>query len=359
MKKLQQHIIYLLAIAVFSTIHIGAMAGSNDLYQIIIKVPAPAQAFVGDTFTVAAETNTGPSVRITIDAIDNGCSITSGGFGQASILLTSGTTPCKIIYENKGYPTRYNVTVAIRLFQHIDVNHKPPLTAAKDDVFTVKSSATSGLAVTLTSNEGCVVKSDISVLMGESNCIITLNQAGDDNYYPADPIQFFILFNTWDVPVSTLPTAWLCIEPDQAFSAKVRVSGGRNEGHRRTNTFYLEADVEQETCFDIGTINVNPVFSVTIAFDEYLPFAEKRHNNDDDDDDDDNDEIELLERTLSGKGYLDITGKTITKNTAIIRTRGNTPRRVHNEGDGFDYEIIQQENTKSILAIRVKGRDVE
>lgn len=69
---------------------------------ISVTTAAPSSATYGSGFTVAANSDSGLPVAITVSG---GCSLTSGGSGSAAITMTSGTTACAVNFDQSGDAT--------------------------------------------------------------------------------------------------------------------------------------------------------------------------------------------------------------------------------------------------------------
>lgn len=177
------------------------------LQTMVVSTPAPSQEYVGNTYNVAAisyikntVTPTGKNVTITIAAApNNGCLIQSGGTNSAVIKLTSGTTPCKVLYNQNGsgvyepVAEQSNTTTAIRINQLINVTTAAPLSAVKNTTFSVAATASSPDGVTIVASGGCsgsgTNNATITMNSATSSCTVTYTQPGDDDYYPASTIS--------------------------------------------------------------------------------------------------------------------------------------------------------------------------
>lgn len=162
---------------------------------ITVTTPAPASADYNSSFGVAAITNAGRPVAITVSG---SCSITSGGTANATIKMTSGTGTCTVKYNQTDNSPPYvpaaevtSSTTAVKLPQTISF---PDQTVTSrlfvlNNTFAISptASASSGLAVTYGSSDTgkCTVAGTTVTMKGGGDCVITASQAGDANYAAA------------------------------------------------------------------------------------------------------------------------------------------------------------------------------
>ena len=169
----------------------GTLSGGqvvNQLTQAItFTTSPPSSATYNTSFTVAATGGaSGNPVTFTAAGV---CSITGGGTGTATYLMTSGTGTCSVIANQAGStnyaaaPTLTSGVLALLADQTITVTTPAPATAAKGDSFTIVASASSGLPIEFTSNGQCTNVGAVYTITGiGGTCNEHLSQPGDSNY---------------------------------------------------------------------------------------------------------------------------------------------------------------------------------
>lgn len=206
-----------------AAVSVNSVTAVTKLLQTItVTTPAPANRYVGDPFTVVAQSRrastdqpSGLNVAITVTG---GCTRTSGGSNTAAVSLNSGTVPCVIHYNQTGTttyepaPERTNTVEAIRINQSITVTTAAPASAAQGVTFPVAASASpSGLPVAITTSGGCsgsgTGSASITMNSATSSCTVNYNQAGDDSYYPAQQILNVVADGTAPVISEITPVA--------------------------------------------------------------------------------------------------------------------------------------------------------
>ena len=168
---------------------------------------APSTASYGSTFSVAAQSTSGLSVSLTVDAISTGvCSLgttsVAGGVTSATVTISSGTGTCTIDANQSGN-SNYNAAAqqqtsaaALLASQSLSFSTTAPSTASYGSTFLVAAQSTSGLTVSLTVDAvstgvcslgssivaGGVTSAAATMLSANGVCTIDANQAGDGNY---------------------------------------------------------------------------------------------------------------------------------------------------------------------------------
>ena len=168
---------------------------------------APSTASYGSTFPMAAQSTSGLSVSLTVDAISTGvCSLgttsVAGGVTSATVTISSSTGTCTIDANQAGN-SNYNAAAqqqtsatAVLASQSISFTTTAPSTASYGSTFLVAAQSTSGLTVSLTVDAvstgvcslgssivaGGVTSAAATMLSANGVCTIDANQAGDGNY---------------------------------------------------------------------------------------------------------------------------------------------------------------------------------
>lgn len=170
---------------------------------IMVTIPAPAGAEMGETFNVDATATVMP-VTVTTSG---GCSGT--GAAPRTITITSGVTPCTLTYSQSGNanysaaPNVVSVTTTNKANQYINVTQEAPLVAYVGNVFTVIAESRSsrfgtltGMGVSITTAGSCSgsgTNSAIITMTSDSGvCTITYAQAGDASWNAADPVINYV-----------------------------------------------------------------------------------------------------------------------------------------------------------------------
>lgn len=179
---------------------LAASAATQTSWPIIqsqtITPTAPASAAYNSSFNVSAIASSGLPVSVAADNVNCTGSGTSTGGSSVSILMTNGTTACKVNYSQAGNGTYAPAvtllttsTTAVKIGQTISVPTPAPASAAYGTSFNVAGSSTSGLAVTATGSNGCSGSGTgtVAILMisGTTACTVTYTQAGNANYNSA------------------------------------------------------------------------------------------------------------------------------------------------------------------------------
>ncbi len=155
---------------------------------ITFGTPAPSSAGDGSSFTVAATASSSLAVAYTSFG-----SCTNSG---ATYTMTKGTGTCLVIANqagNSSYGPAPEVTEAVAAFpgnQTITFGTPAPASAEYGSSFTVAATASSGLAVTYTS-DGVVctnVGAVYTMIASSGNCSVIANQAGNANWNAAPTV---------------------------------------------------------------------------------------------------------------------------------------------------------------------------
>jgi hypothetical protein len=181
----------------------GTLSGGQIVNQIsqtiTFTTAAPASATYNTSFTVAAAGGaSGNPVTFTALGV---CSITAGGTGTATYLMTSGTGTCSVVANqsgNSGYSTAPTVTETVSATlasQAITFTTPPPATAKSGDAFTVAATGgASGNAVVFTAGAGSVCTNSgtngatFTMTSDTGYCYVVANQAGNSNYAAAGQV---------------------------------------------------------------------------------------------------------------------------------------------------------------------------
>ncbi|MFN8384345.1 MAG: sortase [Anaerolineales bacterium] len=154
---------------------------------ITVGTPAPANAVMGATFTVAATASSGLPVAYSATG-----ACTNIG---ADFTITSGAGTCVVHYNQAGdvnYNAATEITAGVtaqRADQTITVTSHAPASAANGTSFNVVATSGSGLPVAITATGACMGagtgNANITVNSNSGTCTVHYNQAGDANYNPA------------------------------------------------------------------------------------------------------------------------------------------------------------------------------
>ncbi|MGB9236960.1 MAG: hypothetical protein WCC04_21325, partial [Terriglobales bacterium] len=175
---------------------------------------APASASYGSAFTVAAESTSGLTVVLSVDAGSSGvCSLGTptvlSGVTSATVTMLNGAGTCTIDASQCGNSTysaaaqQQTSAVALALGQAISFTEAAPASASYSGTFTVAAESTSGLTVTLSvdssSTSVCslgtpgvasgVTSAAVTILSGSGTCTIDATQSGNSDYSAATPQQ--------------------------------------------------------------------------------------------------------------------------------------------------------------------------
>ncbi|GFO56428.1 hypothetical protein GMSM_34350 [Geomonas sp. Red276] len=152
---------------------------------ITVVTPAPATAFFGASFTVAANSALG-----TVSYSSGGGCSNNG----AVFTMTSGTLPCTVRYDQAAggnylaAPQITSTTTAAKAPQAISVATAAPSTAAFGSSFTVAAGAPGG-TVTYNSAGGCSNSGAVfTMTSGTTPCTVRYDQPGSSNYAAASPV---------------------------------------------------------------------------------------------------------------------------------------------------------------------------
>jgi len=170
----------------------GTLTVAKASQTITVTTSAPGAATYNTSFNVQANSSSGLAVVITTSG---SCSGT--GTGSATVLMTSGNGNCNVRYNQAGNAnylaaTQVNEkTTAQKASQSINVTQPPPPTAPTQSSFTVGATASSGLAVAVTTGGGGVCSiSGTTITTGKKKgtCTVTFSQSGNTNYAAAPQI---------------------------------------------------------------------------------------------------------------------------------------------------------------------------
>ncbi len=171
--------------------------------------PAPASASYSSTFNVAAQSSSGLTVALSVDASSVGvCSLgtpsVAGGVTSATVTMLSGTGTCTIFalqLGNASYSAALQQTSATaqEIGQTITFTQAAPASASYYSAFTVAAESSSGLTVALSvdassvgvcslgtpSVAGGVTSAVVAMQSATGVCTLDANQAGNGNYTAA------------------------------------------------------------------------------------------------------------------------------------------------------------------------------
>ncbi len=149
-------------------------------------------AAYASTFDVAATASSGLAVAITTSGVCSG-----SGSDSATITMTSGTGPCTVHYKQTGddnYTTSEttNDITAIKANQRITVTSAAPASAAYASTFEVTATASSNLAVAITTSGVCSGSGEglatMAMTSATGTCTLHFNQSGDSNFFAATEV---------------------------------------------------------------------------------------------------------------------------------------------------------------------------
>jgi hypothetical protein len=156
---------------------------------------APGSAVVGgSTYTVTATASSGLTVSFSVAASSAGICTISG----ATVSMTGAGT-C-VVNANQAGNASYAAAAQVQQSfvigkgsQTITITSTPPNADRNDPPYTIIATATSGLAVTFTtdssSNGVCSVSGNTVSFQGRGTCIVYANQAGNGGWLPAPQTQ--------------------------------------------------------------------------------------------------------------------------------------------------------------------------
>ena len=197
----------------------GADAGStatplpqtvNQVSQTIsFTTAAPASAGYNSTFPVGAQSTSGLTVVLSVDAVSTsvcslGTSIVAGGVTSATVTMLSATGTCTIDANqsgngNYGAAAQQQTSATASLgSQTISFTTAAPASASYNSTFPVAAQSTSGLTVVLSVDAGTsvcslgtsivaggVTSATVTMLSATGTCTIDANQSGNGNYSAA------------------------------------------------------------------------------------------------------------------------------------------------------------------------------
>jgi hypothetical protein len=163
---------------------------TNQTTAIKADQTVSAAAVYATTFEVVAGASSGLPVAIATSGV-----CTGSGTDSARIAMTSGTGTCRVHYHQAG-DANYNAAseassdiMATKARQAIRVTMAPPAKAAYASTFKVSATASSGLAVAITTSGTCMGRGSgsarIAMTSGTGTCTLHYNQAGDTNFLAA------------------------------------------------------------------------------------------------------------------------------------------------------------------------------
>ena len=232
-------------IATFSGSAPYAGSVSNTLNQVVdkadqaitITMAAPVSAEYDSTFDVAA--TGGASGNPVVITTSGGCSVQSGGSGSATIVMTSGTTACTVLYDQAGdgnynaAPQVMSTTTATKASSMVTVNalsveydgDPHPTTATVSGVGTGITQA-----VTWAYTDNCSAE---PVNVSDTPCTATATYAGDANHTGSSG------FNTITITKasSTVTVDALSVEYDGSPHSTTATVSGVGTGITQTVTW--------------------------------------------------------------------------------------------------------------------------
>jgi len=179
---------------------------------ISITTAAPATASYQSTFPVGASSDSGLTVKLSVNAgsvCSLGTQTTVSGVTSATVTMTGGTGTCYINANQAGNGNYSAATqqqtwaAALKIGQTVTITTAAPATASIHSTFPVAASSTSGLIVGLSvdaSSTGVcklgprtivsgVTNQTVTMLKSTGTCTINANQAGNGNYSAATQQQ--------------------------------------------------------------------------------------------------------------------------------------------------------------------------
>jgi len=173
--------------------HSGSSGSVNQTVNqasqaITFTTNAPSSAAYNSQFTVAA---TGGGSGNAVTFTSSGVCSNSG----TTYTMTSGTGTCSVIANQAGNsnysaaPTVTQTVNATKLSQTITLSNVPA-SAVYNSSFTVTATASSGLQVSFSSSGGCTNNgATYTMISGTNSCLVTAQQAGNNNYSAAPPVN--------------------------------------------------------------------------------------------------------------------------------------------------------------------------
>jgi hypothetical protein len=199
-----------------------------------IDFPQPASpAEYNTSFAVSPSASSGLPVVV---QASGGCTIDAG-----QVTMTSGTQSCTLTASQAG-DGNYNaatdverVVDAAKADQTIDFP-QPASPAEYNTSFTVSPSASSGLPVVVQASGGCTIDAGLVTMTSSTqSCTLTASQAGDENYLPADDVEWVVdaakADQTIDFPQPASPAQYntsFTVSPSASsgLAVAVQASGG-------------------------------------------------------------------------------------------------------------------------------------
>ncbi len=158
----------------------------NRADQVITFEQPPSPATYGTTFSVYPSASSGLPVTL---AASGGCS--NSGF---DVTMTSGTLTCTLTASQPGDPNYNPAADVLRTVQAAKAEQiihfeQPPSPVPTGTVFTVSTSASSGLPVSLSATGNCTLDGyTVMITRSVGACWLTASQLGDSNYLPAEDV---------------------------------------------------------------------------------------------------------------------------------------------------------------------------
>jgi hypothetical protein len=168
---------------------------------ITFTTPAPSSASDGSTFPVAADSTSGLSITLSVDAGSTGvCSLggrkTVSGVTSAIVTMLKGTGTCTIDANQAGNADysaateQHTLAAAQKIGQTISFTKTAPASANYQSTFPVAADSTSGQKVVFsvdTASTGVcsLTGATVKMLSGTGTCTIDANQAGNADYTAA------------------------------------------------------------------------------------------------------------------------------------------------------------------------------
>ncbi len=155
----------------------------------VLTVTPPGAKNVGDPpFTLQAQSNAGFTVRVSLNTTTGVCS-NGGASGMTVTILAAGTCTLYMVTDgdsnhNSGGPLIYSFTIGAGTQS---ITFSTPATLGYGGTVTLNAAASSGLAVTFTSNTPgvCAVSGNVVSAVSQGTCSIAADQAGNANYSAA------------------------------------------------------------------------------------------------------------------------------------------------------------------------------
>ena len=158
---------------------------------ITVGTHAPANASYNAQFTVAATSSSGLTVFYNPSS-GSGC-ISSG---TAKFTMTSGTTPCTVVYEqlgNQNYKSAPQVTEVVtaqKIDQTLTFNPLADRTFGELSFGLNATRGASNVPITFSATGNCqvIIPSSLAIT-GAGSCTVTASEAGNSNYNPAPDVS--------------------------------------------------------------------------------------------------------------------------------------------------------------------------